>query len=202
MQATPTPHAPVPSPWFRRFLPLIRRGGRVLDLAAGGGRHVRLLRDAGYQVVAADRDASLLRAAFPADSSCEIIELDLEDGGPWRLGGGYDGIVVANYLWRPLLPLLAPALAPRGVLLYETFMLGNERFGKPSNPEFLLRPGELLAAFLDRLGIIAFEQGTVDQPRPAVIQRLAAIKGDIGRLPASPYFSHGHALRRRSLAPG
>ncbi len=173
-----------PSAWIRRFLPLIAPGGRVLDLAAGGGRHVGLLRAAGYRVVAADRDAAALRAGFAGDNGCEIVELDLEDGGPWRLGEGYDGIIVANYLWRPLLPALAAALAPQGALLYETFMLGNERLGRPANPEFLLRPGELLAAYLGRLGIVAFEQGLVAAPRPAVIQRLAAVKGEVGALPA------------------
>ena len=183
MQPTPPPHPSVPSAWVRRFLPLIPPGGRVLDLAAGGGRHVRLLRQSGYQVVAADRDTGALEAAFSSDSGCEIKRLDLEDGGPWRLGEGYDGIVVANYLWRPLLPAMAAALAPGGALIYETFMLGNERFGRPSNPDFLLRPGELLAAFLDRLGIVAFEQGAVESPRPAMVQRLAAVKGEIGSLP-------------------
>jgi SAM-dependent methyltransferase len=183
MQPTPSPPAPVPSAWIRRFLPLIPQGGRVLDLAAGSGRHVRLLREAGYAVVAADRDIAALEAAFAGDSLCEIKMIDLEDGGPWRLGGGYDGIVVTNYLWRPLLPHLAAALAPGGALLYETFMLGQERFGRPSNPDFLLRPGELLAAFLDRLAIVAFEQGEVAAPRPAMVQRLAAVKGALGRLP-------------------
>lgn len=183
MQPKSAPHTANPSPWVCRFLPLIPSAGRVLDLAAGGGRHARVLRQAGYQVVAVDRDATALAAAFKDDSSCEIREMDLEDGGPWRLGEGYDGIVVANYLHRPLLPLLAAALAPGGVLIYETFMLGNERHGRPANPEFLLRPGELLAVCRDRLGVIAFEQGAVDAPRAAVIQRIAAVRGEVGRLP-------------------
>jgi SAM-dependent methyltransferase len=182
MQPTPAPHPTVPSPWVCRFLPLIAAGGRVLDLAAGTGRHVAVLRQVGYQVVAVDRDTSLLQA-FADDDSCEIKEIDLEDGGPWRLGGDYDGIVVTNYLHRPLLASLADALAPGGVLIYATFMLGNERLGRPTNPDFLLRPGELLAVFGDRLSVIAFEQGMVDRPRPAVVQRIAAVKGGIGRLP-------------------
>jgi SAM-dependent methyltransferase len=182
MQPTPPPPALVPSAWIRRFLPLIPQG-RVLDLAAGSGRHTRLLREAGYFAVAADRDTAALEAAFSGDSFCEIKKIDLEDGGPWQLGGGYHGIVITNYLWRPLLPHLAAALAPGGALLYETFMLGQERFGRPTNPDFLLRPGELLAAFLDRLSIVAFEQGEVAAPRPAMVQRLAAVKGDPGRLP-------------------
>jgi SAM-dependent methyltransferase len=179
----PTSHSTTPSPWFRRFVPAIPARGRVLDLAAGGGRHVQMLRAAGYQVVAVDRDVKALRAEFGGDPACDIKEMDLEDGGPWRLGAGYDAIVVANYLHRPLLPHLAAALAPGGVLIYETFMVGNERFGKPANPDFLLRPGELLAAFVDHLTVIAFEQGTVETPRPAVVQRIAAAKGDIGKLP-------------------
>ena len=183
MPLTPPSAGAVPSAWVRRFLPLIRPGGRVLDLAAGSGRHVRLLREAGYQVVAADRDTAALESGFAGDSACTIRRIDLEDGGPWRLGDGYDGILVTNYLWRPVLPHLASALAPQGVLIYETFMLGNERFGRPSNPDFLLRPGELLAAFCDRLAVIAFEQGAVVAPRPAVIQRIAAVKGEPGTLP-------------------
>jgi SAM-dependent methyltransferase len=183
MQPTPVPDALVPSPWVRRFLPLILPGGRVLDLAAGQGRHTRLLRANGYEVVAVDRDATALRAALAGDAAASIIETDLEDGGPWRLGQDYGGIIVANYLHRPLLPALAAALALGGALIYETFMAGNERLGRPANPDFLLRPGELLAAFGDRLTIVAFEQGSVAAPRPAVIQRIAAVKGEAGPLP-------------------
>jgi SAM-dependent methyltransferase len=165
-----------PSAWVRRFVPLIRPRGRVLDLAAGHGRHVTLLRDCGFAVVAADRDTAAL-AAFAGDPACMIHTLDLEDGAPWALGGAYDGIVVANYLHRPLFPALPAALAPGGVLIYETFAVGNERFGRPSNPEFLLRPGELLAVFGSALTVVAFEEGVVERPKPAVIQRIAAAKG-------------------------
>ena len=175
---------PAPSAWVARFLPLIPAGGRVLDLAAGGGRHTQLLRRRGYAVVAVDRDATALRARFAEDRSCTIIELDLEDGGPWRLGDRFDGIVVTRYLHRPLLPRLTDALGAGGALIYETFMAGNERFGKPGNPDFLLRPGELLEAFGRSLTIVAFEQGIVEAPRPAAIQRLAAVKGELGPLPS------------------
>ncbi|HZT87337.1 MAG TPA: methyltransferase domain-containing protein [Stellaceae bacterium] len=168
------------SRWVRRFLPLVRRGGLVLDLAAGAGRHTRLLLDQGYRVRAVDRDAQALRPL--AGPSCEVREIDLETGAPWPLGGGYDGIVVTNYLHRPLLPAIAGALAPGGAVIYETFALGNERFGCPSNPDFLLRPGELLEAFA-ALTVAAFEQGEVTEPRPAVIQRIAAVAGDLRRLP-------------------
>jgi SAM-dependent methyltransferase len=160
-----------PSPWIVRFARLIRRGGRVLDLAAGSGRHARHLAGLGFAVTAVDRDVSALR-----DFAGTVLALDLEDGRPWALGGDWDGIVVADYLHRPLLPAIADSLGPEGVVIYETFAAGNERFGKPSNPDFLLRPGELLAAF-PQLHVVAFEQGEVAAPRPAVIQRIAAARG-------------------------
>ena len=158
----------------------------MLDLAAGGGRHTALLRDRGYRVVAADRDAGVLARRFAGDPAVEIRSLDLEDGGPWRLGQGFDGIVVTNYFHRPLFAPLIDALAEGGALLYETFMLGNERFGRPSNPDFLLRPGELLAAFGTALTVVAFEQGIVDEPRPAALQRIAALRGPPTVLPVTP----------------
>jgi SAM-dependent methyltransferase len=174
MSSTPT------SAWVRRFMPLIRRGGRVLDVAAGCGRHSRLLLAGGFAVCAVDRDVSAL---LPL-TSCggEVRRIDLETGDVWPLGAGYDGIVVTNYLHRPLLPAIGHALAPGGVLIYETFARGNERFGRPHNPEFLLRPGELLQAFAT-LTVVAFEQGEVSMPRPAVIQRIAAVAGSLGQLP-------------------
>lgn len=173
------PAAP-PSLWVARFLPLIRPGGRVLDLAAGDGRHARLLRERGCSVLAVDRDAAAL--APIAGPGVEVRAVDLETGAPWPLGGGYDGVVVTNYLHRPLLPMIGAALAAGGVVIYETFMQGNERFGRPRNPDFLLRPGELLTAFA-ALTVVAFEQGGVALPRPAVIQRIAARAGPPGRLP-------------------
>jgi SAM-dependent methyltransferase len=173
-------HSLSPSAWVRRFVVLIRRGGHVLELAAGSGRHTRLLIDMGLRVTAVDRDTAGLQPL--AGLRCEVRAMDLETGAPWPLGGGYDGIVVTNYLHRPLLTPLAAALAPEGVLIYETFMAGNERFGRPRNPDFLLQPGELLRAFLG-LTIVAFEQGEVSRPRPSLIQRIAAINGPVARLP-------------------
>ena len=169
-----------PSVWVNRFLPLIKPGGLVLDVAAGHGRHVRLLRDCGFSVCAIDRDVTAL-VGF-AGPCCEVRRIDLETDDRSQLGDDYDGVVVTNYLHRPLLPAIARALAPGGVLIYETFARGNERFGPPRNPDFLLRPGELLEAF-GGLTIVAFEQGEVSAPRPAVIQRLTAVLGPMGPLP-------------------
>jgi len=155
-------------------VPLVRAGGHVLDLAAGEGRHTRLLLAALHAVRAVDRaTAGLMPLAGPR---CEVTQVDLETGAPWPLGGGYDGIVVTNYLYRPLLPDIVGALAAGGVLIYETFALGNERFGRPRNPDFLLRPGELLEVCAG-LTVVAFEQGEIAEPRPAVIQRIAAVRG-------------------------
>jgi SAM-dependent methyltransferase len=175
-----TNQQPAPSAWVRRFVPLIRPAGRVLDVAAGAGRHTRLLVEMGFHVTAVDRDIAGLRPF--AGERCAVREVDLEAGGPWPLGAAYDGIVVTNYLYRPLLAPIAAALAPGGIVIYETFATGNERFGRPHNPDFLLRPGELLAAFA-ALAVIAFEQGEINQPRPAVVQRIAAVNGLPGLLP-------------------
>ena len=161
------------SSWIERHLDLVRAGGRVLDLAAGGGRHTRLAHERGYSVTALDRDVSAL-AGIPG---IEVIEHDLEAGHPWPLGdAAFDGVIVTNYLWRPLLPTLPGLLAPGGALVYETFARGNERFGKPSNPAFLLEPGELLECVRGRLRVVAYEELEIAEPRPAKVQRIAAIR--------------------------
>ena len=164
-------HELPPSPWVLRWMPWIRPGGAVLDVACGAGRHARALARLGFEVDAVDRDI----AAF-ADPPAGVLlrEADIESG-PWPYAGRrFDAIVVANYLHRPLLPLLAGSLEPGGLLVYETFAAGNERFGKPSNPAFLLRPGELLEAVRGKLRVIAYEDLIVDEPRPAALQRLCA----------------------------
>ena len=160
-----------PSAWVRRWMTLIRPGGEVLDVAAGAGRHARLLAQMGFEVEAVDRDASLF-AEPPA--GVNVLQADLE-AGPWPYPGRrFDAIVVTNYLHRPLLPTLVDSLEPGGLLVYETFARGNEKFGKPSNPAYLLAPGELLEAVRGKLRVLAFEDLVVSDPRPAAIQRLAA----------------------------
>ena len=160
-----------PSPWVLRWASQIRPGGSVLDVAAGGGRHGRILARMGFEVDAVDRDRTLFADPPP---QVRLLEADIE-GGAWPYEGRlFDGIVVANYLHRALMPLLVGSLEPGGMLIYETFAHGNERFGKPSNPAFLLAPGELLEAVAGKLRVIAYEDLTVAGPRPAAVQRIAA----------------------------
>ena len=155
-----------PSDWVVRWAPQVK-GGPVLDVACGGGRHAVLFRDRGLQVVAVDRQPVALEGI-------QFVTADLEDGSPWPFAGRrFGAIVVANYLHRPLYPHLLGSLDEGGVLIYDTFMAGNERFGRPSNPAFLLRPGELLDAFRE-LEVLGFEEGEVSEPKPAVKQRICA----------------------------
>jgi SAM-dependent methyltransferase len=173
----PHPHVPSiqASAWVARFAPLVASGARVLDLACGYGRHARFFAARGARVVAVDRDAAAL-ATLAGEARIAPRALDLEAGG-WPLPGErFDAIVVANYLHRPLFPFLLAALAEDGVLIYETFARGNEAYGRPSNPDFLLEPGELLQLAARGLTVVAFEQGVVSTPEPGVVvQRLAAV---------------------------
>ena len=165
-----------PSAWVRRFARLIAPGGTVLDLACGQGRHARYLAGLGYRVDAADRDGAAVAGLIGvAGIAARCIDLE---ASPWPYAEAwFDGIVVTNYLHRPLVSALIQALRPGGVFIYETFAAGNEKFGRPSNPEFLLRPGELLQWVEGRLQVLAFEQGLVERPKPAVIQRICAVQG-------------------------
>jgi SAM-dependent methyltransferase len=167
-----TPHhtGTAASPWVARFAPLVPPGGGVLDVACGGGRHCRLFLERGHPVTGIDRDAAHTDAP-----GAELIAADLEDGSPWPLAGRrFDAVVVTNYLWRPLFPALLAALNDGGVLICETFALGNEVFGRPRNPDHLLARGELLR-LADGLTVVAFEDGILDGR--AVVQRLCAVKG-------------------------
>jgi SAM-dependent methyltransferase len=180
---TETTYPTKPSPWIARFAPLIPAGGDVLDLACGGGRHARLLAGLGYRVEAVDRDAEAL-ATLAGVEGVTTRQADLE-GGPWPYyGRGFDGIVVSRYLYRPLMPNLFGCLTEGAILIYETFMVGQELFGKPSNPAHLLRPGELLDLMHKRFTVIAFEQGEVAGESPSVVQRICVRRGRALALPA------------------
>lgn len=168
-----------PSDWVRRFAPLIRVGGRVLDVACGGGRHARYLAGLGLRVEAVDRDTAAMQALADV-AGVTTRQADLEQGLWPYSGRRFDAIIVTNYLHRPLLPRLLEALADAGVLIYETFSAGNERYGRPSNPDFLLKPGELLEFARGRLRVIAYEDLRVELPKPAMIQRLCAINQSAG----------------------
>lgn len=163
-----------PSHWVVTHAGLIARRGKVLDIAAGNGRHARYFNSLGHHVTAVDRDAAALQAL--ASTGIETIVADLEDSSPWPLGGRrFDGIVLTNYLHRPLFPHIAAALAAGGILIYETFGVGNQRFGRPSNPNFLLRPGELLEfAAANGLQVLAYACGEVSEHKPAITQRIVA----------------------------
>lgn len=185
-----TAHAPLaapPSDWVTRWASHWAPGLRVLDLACGSGRHFRWLAGQGLQVTGVDRDAA---SAAPLAALGEVIVADIESG-PWPLEGRrFDAVVVTNYLWRPLLPAIVAAVAPGGWLVYETFAVGQASVGRPSNPDFLLRPGELLRAAEPQLQVVAYESGFLGGPY-RFVQRLAARRPGPGdapdlRLPLAP----------------
>lgn len=183
------------SPWIARWLDRLAPGAMVLDFAAGSGRHARAACERGLRVVAIDRDGQALSrlrdesrprdephsrdaACLHDDARLELRVADLESG-PWPFAAyeHFDAVVVANYLFRPRFSLLAGLLAPGGLLVYETFAQGNERYGRPSNPAFLLAPGELFErAQRAGLTVLAYEAGLVQRPSPAAIQRVCAIR--------------------------
>jgi SAM-dependent methyltransferase len=159
-----------PLPWIVQWAGLVPADATVLDLAAGRGRHALFFAERGHKVVAVDRDTSRL----PAHPHIEPVTADLEDGSPWPLAGRrFGAVIVTNYLHRPLMPALIDAIASGGVLLYQTFMAGHERFGKPSRPEFLLRDGELLELVRGTFSVTAYEARLISDPM-AMVQRIAA----------------------------
>ena len=173
-----------PSPWVSRFSALIRPGGTVLDLACGNGRHSRYLAAQGFLGEAVDLNGEAL-AELSGQSGISTRQADLE-GGPWPYYNRcFDAVVVTNFLFRPLLPQIFNVIDIGGVLIYETFMAGNELLGKPANPAHLLRRGELLELVRNRFTVVAFEQGRVETPRPAVIQRICVVREMASRLPLS-----------------
>jgi len=164
-----------PSAWVTRWADRVPAGGRVLDVACGNGRHARYFAARGCPVDAVDRDPATI-AGLAGIRGITARSADLE-GGPWPYEGQqFSGIVVTNYLHRPLFPFLLAGVAPGGVLIYETFAAGNERYGRPSNPAFLLKPGELQEVVRGRLQVVAFEDLYVTDPKPAMIQRLCAVR--------------------------
>jgi SAM-dependent methyltransferase len=177
------------SAWVQRWSALVPPGARVLDVACGTGRHVRWFARRGARVTALDRDATALAGLSEgADAAAEIVVADIEQG-PWPLSGReFDAVLVTNYLWRPLLSTLVTSVADGGALIYETFARGNETVGKPSNPDFLLLPGELLR-ISRKLRTIAFEDGFEAGPPQRFVQRIAAV-----REPSSAATPLRHAL--------
>jgi SAM-dependent methyltransferase len=162
--------------WVIRFADLVPKSGTVLDVAAGGGRHTRLFLARQHRVVAVDRDLSGL-ADLTGRSEFEAIAADLEDGSAWPLGERkFAGVVVTNYLWRPILPNIVAAVEEGGILIYETFGRGQERYGRPTQPAFHLSPGELIAAVAGQLSVIAYEHLTERGQNTRIVQRIAAVR--------------------------
>jgi SAM-dependent methyltransferase len=173
-----------PSVWVERWAHLVASNAPVLDVAAGSGRNARFFADRGHPVLAVDRDEAALASLL---DGIETLVADLESGAPWPLPADrtFGAVIVTNYLHRPLFGHLIDSLAPGGVLIYETFAIGNESVGKPSNPAFLLQPGELLDAVRGRLRVIGFEDGFIESPRPAYVQRICAVRDlTIGNTPS------------------
>lgn len=169
--ANSTIPAGAPSAWVQRWSHLVPAGAAVLDVACGAGRHLRWFHALGHPVTGIDRDPPAVQAAALVG---EAIEADIENG-PWPLAGRpFGGVVVTNYLWRPLLSTIIQSVEPGGVLLYETFAIGNETVGRPARPEFLLQPGELLTACAT-LQVVAYENGFLDTPA-RFVQRIAAVR--------------------------
>lgn len=177
MSGAPLHGNEAPSAWVQRWSHLVRPGGTVLDVACGHGRHMKWFAARGHPVTGVDRSPEAIAAVAPLG---EAVQADIENG-PWPLMQDgqprqFDAVVVTNYLWRALLPVIRQSLTPGGVLLYETFTLGNETVGKPSRPDFLLQPGELLREFAD-LRVVAYEDGFIEQPA-RFVQRIAAVRQD------------------------
>ena len=181
------------SPWVQRWSHLLRAGGTVLDVACGQGRHTRWFTTRGHLVTGVDRSREALDSLsdLASDGRARLVQADIENG-PWpfmdgKQPGQFDAVVVTNYLWRPLLPLIVQSLAMNGVLLYETFAVGNAGVGKPSRPDFLLAPGDLLL-LCSGLRIVAYEDGFLESPA-RFVQRIAAI-----RTPANADIGHADAV--------
>lgn len=177
--STPDAHGGgAPSAWVVRWSHLVPPGATVLDVACGSGRHLRWFAGRGARVTGVDRDGAALQ---PLADLGELVVADIE-AGPWPFAGRrFDAVVVTNYLWRALMPAIVDCVGDGGVLLYETFTRAHAAIGRPSNPAFLLEPGELLR-HAQGLQVVAYEDGWLDGP-PRFVQRIAAVRERPGQVP-------------------
>lgn len=162
------------SPWVSRWAGRIPAQGRVLDLACGSGRHAVFLAGRGHPVTAVDIDLALSQPSRHVQGVA-WRQADLE-GAPWPFPGeAFQAVVVTNYLHRPLFEPLLAAIAPDGLLIYETFALGQAKYGRPRNPAHLLLPGELLELVRGHLRVLAYED--VEEPaQRRCVQRLCGVR--------------------------
>jgi len=189
------------SQWVRRFLPGIKEAGSILDVACGAGRHMRLALELGYTVTGIDKDLIQVED-LATRSDVGLIEADLEAARAFPLKDmSYDGVIITNYLWRPILSDIIGCVADDGVLIYETFAAGHERHGKPCNPDFLLKANELLEAALPRLCVVAYEHGERIGEKPEIVQRIAACGPEHHWAKHSPPCTLGCPEPRQALDP-
>ena len=168
----------VPSHWIMQQAKGWPNGAKLLDFAAGRGRHSCALSNTfpgRFNILAADNNRPALKALAAKCPSVKTLHTDLENMNIWPFEeDNFDVVLVTNYLFRPRLPALFRLVGKGGFLAYETFADGNAAYGRPKNPNFLLNEGELPASLTDDFLILDYFHGKIDQPRPAIIQRLAA----------------------------
>ena len=187
LNSSPSNGTEPPSDWVKRWSHLVKPRGTVLDVACAYGRHAYYFHQLNHPVTLVERAQAAIESIAIEAQSCEKVVSDIETS-PWPFAGRqFDAVVVTNYLWRPLMPNLLASLASGGVLIYETFAAGNETVGKPSRPDFLLQPGELLE-ICKGLRVVAFEDGFINDERGQTaryVQRIAAVReGSVNQPPA------------------
>ena len=164
------------SAWVRRFYDQIPKTGLILDLAGGSGRHTRFLTQKGFKLLLLDNDIAKAKDLQGVENIV-LMEYDLEDGSTLPFPkSSFQGVVVTNYLYRPIFPQLLNLLDDGGILIYETFAVGNEKYGRPTNPDYLLKSGELISLVSSQMRIIAYEECLVGRPAKAYVQRITAAK--------------------------
>lgn len=164
------------SEWVRRYYRQFPKNGFILDLAGGTGRHARFLSQKGFKILLVDNQISKAKDLQNVEG-IKLVECDLEDGNSLPFPAStFQGIVVTNYLYRPIFPQLLCLLEVGGILIYETFAVGHEKYGRPTNPDYLLKSGELINLVSPQMRVIAYEEHSITRPTKAYVQSLVAAK--------------------------